>query len=109
GVVGRLANTLPLLGAGLGVAAVLRRQPVAARLAAATAAVWNPYVVERLALGQWALLWSYAALPWLIVTITAVRGRAGLAARAGTLAAASITPTGGVIAAVSAVTLSSRR
>ena len=35
-------------------------------LAAAGVTVWNPFVVERLALGQWALLTSYAALPWLL-------------------------------------------
>jgi hypothetical protein len=104
-VVGRLALALPLLAAGLGAAAVLRRMPLPGRLAAATVALWNPYVVERLAIGQWALLWCYAALPWLLFAINCGRGRAGWLGRAGALAAASITPTGGVIAAVSAVAL----
>jgi len=104
-VVGRLALVLPVLAAGLGAAAMLRATPLAARLAAATAAVWNPFVVERLALGQWALLWCYAALPWLVLAITRGRGRAGWLGRAAALAAASITPTGGLVAAVVAVTV----
>jgi len=32
---------------------------------------WNPYVAERLIIGQWALLIGYAGLPWVL--------RAGLA------------------------------
>lgn len=37
---------------------------VAARLGAGICYAWNPYVAERLVLGQWALLLGYAALPW---------------------------------------------
>jgi hypothetical protein len=102
-VIGRLALVLPVLAAGLGVAALLRGAPLAARLAAATAAVWNPYVVERLTLGQWALIWSYAALPWLVLALVRGRGAAGWLLRGLALAAASITPTGGLIATVSAI------
>jgi hypothetical protein len=102
-VVGRLALVLPVLAAGLGAAAMLRATPLAARLATATVAVWNPFVVERLAQGQWALLWCYAALPWLVLAITRGRGRAAWLGRAAALAAASITPTGGLVAVVVAV------
>ncbi|NUW30040.1 hypothetical protein HTZ77_01135 [Nonomuraea sp. SMC257] len=28
--------------------------------------VWNPYVAERLLMGQWALLLGYAGLPWVV-------------------------------------------
>jgi hypothetical protein len=104
-VVGRLALVLPVLAAGLGAMAILRTLPLPARLAAATVAVWNPFVAERLALGQWALLWCYAALPWLVLAITRGRGRAGWLARGAALAAASITPTGGLIAAAVAITV----
>ncbi len=104
-VVGRLAVVLPVVAAGVGVAVALGSSSVAARVAACSAAVWNPYVVERLGLGQWALLWAYAALPWLLVAIRRGRGRAGWLGRGAALAAASITPTGGLIAAVSAVAL----
>jgi hypothetical protein len=60
-----------------GAAALLEREPVLARLAAAVFYGWNPYVAERLIIGQWALLIGYAGLPWVL--------RAGLAlARDGT-------------------------
>ena len=49
-----------------GVAALLVRQPVLARLAGGVFYVWNPYVGERLIIGQWALLLGYASLPWVL-------------------------------------------
>ncbi|WP_329252201.1 hypothetical protein OG417_08485 [Actinoallomurus sp. NBC_01490] len=42
------------------------------RLAAGVVYAWNPYVAERLLLGQWALLLGYAALP--LVVTAAARG-----------------------------------
>ena len=47
-----------------GVAALLDREPLLARLAGGVFYVWNPYVGERLIIGQWALLLGYAGLPW---------------------------------------------
>src|SRR5579871_4318491 len=47
-----------------GVAALLDREPLLARLAAGVFFAWNPYVAERLIIGQWALLLGYAGLPW---------------------------------------------
>ncbi len=32
--------------------------------------VWNPFVFERLAIGQWALLVGYAAVPWVVASIS---------------------------------------
>lgn len=40
--------------------------PVIARLAAGVCYAWNPYVAERLLIGQWALLLGYAGLPWVL-------------------------------------------
>ena len=43
---------------------------------------WNPYLAERLVMGQWALLLGYAGLPWVLRVLCAgpVRiGRARLA------------------------------
>lgn len=102
-VVGRLALVLPAVAAGIGAAALLRDAGIAGRLAACGFAIWNPYVVERLGLGQWALLWCYAALPWLVLAVSRVHGRWAWPARAAALAAASITPTGGLVAVVTAV------
>lgn len=104
-VVGRVAVLAPLLGAGVGAAAVLRNLGRPAQLIACTVAIWNPYVVERLALGQWALLWTYAVLPWLIVALRWRGGSGRWPARALLLAAGSITPTGGIITAVAAGSL----
>lgn len=62
------------LGPGTAVAAV----------AAGVAYVWNPFVAERLLLGQWAVLLGYAGLPWVVAATarladrTPGRGLAGL-------------------------------
>jgi hypothetical protein len=45
------------------------------RLAAGVAYAWNPFVAERLLLGQWALLLGYAALPWVVVQARKGAGR----------------------------------
>ena len=47
-----------------GTAALLDREPLLARLAGGVYYAWNPFVGERLILGQWALLLGYAGLPW---------------------------------------------
>jgi hypothetical protein len=47
-----------------GVAALVDREPLLARLAGGVFYAWNPYVGERLIIGQWALLLGYAGLPW---------------------------------------------
>jgi hypothetical protein len=65
-VLGRVVLLVPLLLAGSGCLRLLRPRSLPGLLAVAGFAVWNPFVVERLALGQWALLWAYGALPWLV-------------------------------------------
>ena len=62
-----------------GAAALLDREPVAARLAAGVFYAWNPYVGERLIIGQWALLLGYGGLPWVLRAVLAP----GLASRRG--------------------------
>jgi hypothetical protein len=49
-----------------GAAALLPREPWFARLAAGVFYTWNPFVAERLIIGQWALLLGYAGLPWVL-------------------------------------------
>jgi hypothetical protein len=56
-----------------GVAALLDREPMLARLAAGVFYTWNPYVAERLIIGQWALLLGYAGLPWVLRAVTRER------------------------------------
>jgi hypothetical protein len=54
-----------------GVAALLEREPLLARLAGGVFYAWNPYVGERLIIGQWALLLGYAGLPWVLRALLA--------------------------------------
>jgi hypothetical protein len=42
------------------------RPPLLAGLAAGVYYTWNPYMAERLVMGQWALLLGYAGLPWVL-------------------------------------------
>jgi hypothetical protein len=86
---GQVVQKLVLLAilalAGLGAA---RSVPAGSwgRSAAAVLYVWNPYVAERLGIGQWAVLLGYASLPWVARTAWAAgrgRGWPGLAIAAG--------------------------
>lgn len=100
GWLARLVIPLILATAGWGTHRLVRDLGSVARLTAGGFAVWNPYVVERLALGQWALLAGYAALPWLLVAGRRYResGALGdLGSSAAWLGLASLTPTGGVL------------
>ncbi|GAB3303806.1 hypothetical protein GCM10027298_21620 [Epidermidibacterium keratini] len=92
----RLALVVPLVAVAYGVRRLLPRATLPATVAMMALSIVNPFVIERLAIGQWALLWAYAALPWLVHFI--VRARPSLPAALLVVAAASITPTGGLIA-----------
>ena len=56
----QLVQRLVLLGAlflaGVGGARLVASAGLAGRMAAATLAIWNPYVLERLDIGQWPML-----------------------------------------------------
>ncbi len=56
--------------AAAGLATLLADQHWLARLAGAVCYAWNPYVAERLIIGQWALLLGYAGLPWVLAAAT---------------------------------------
>jgi len=63
----------------------------APRSAAAVAAIWNPFVLERLVVGQWTVLLGYAAVPHLLIGCLRVRsGRAPAWAPAVGLAACGV-------------------
>ncbi|OBF29239.1 hypothetical protein A5727_24415 [Mycobacterium sp. ACS4331] len=74
---------------------------------AATVAIWNPYVAERLLQGHWSLLVGYGCLPWVAVAMLRLRagqgGLAGWAALAFWIALAGLTPTGLLLALVVAL------
>nr|WP_246024037.1 hypothetical protein [Nocardia yunnanensis] len=104
--------------AGWGAAALARetlRVSLGPQLVAATVAIWNPYVAERLLQGHWSLLAGYAALPWIALLAGRLRaappsGTAGTwAALVGCLAAAGLTPTGSLLAGALALLLVGKR
>jgi hypothetical protein len=74
-----------------------------ARLAAGVFYAWNPYVAERLLIGQWALLLGYASLPWVLAALT--RPAVSLARTAGRLLVALLPAAAGGFAAMSVAAL----
>lgn len=75
---GELVQKAILLGVFvLGCSGAARLVPapgLAPRLVAGAFYVWNPYVAERLLMGQWALLLGYAGLPWVVAAACSGRG-----------------------------------
>lgn len=94
-------------GAARMVATLLPGVGLGAQLVASTVMLWNPYVAERLLQGHWSLLTGYAALPWVVCAGVAIRrGRPGAWwALTLCLAAAGLTPTGAILAAVVALSV----
>ena len=103
-----LVGTLVVAGTGawrlVGLAGLVGRSGVLAGLAASTLYVWNPFVAERLGIGHWPLLMTYAALPWIHVHARRLAaGERSLAQLVLWLAFASLSPAGGIVAGVYAV------
>lgn len=63
-VVQRVFLGAALVLGGVGIARLVGELPWYARAAAVTLFVWNPWVHDRLQIGQWAILCGYLALPW---------------------------------------------
>jgi hypothetical protein len=55
------------------------RPPLLACLSAGVFYAWNPYLAERLVMGQWAMLLGYAGLPWVLRLLCAGPVRIGRA------------------------------
>ncbi|MCW1959982.1 MAG: hypothetical protein KIH64_015835 [Mycobacterium sp.] len=88
--------------------AVLPRAGIPGQLVAATVAVWNPYVAERLLQGHWSLLVAYGCLPWVAAAVIGLRTDEAGHFRYWTavvfwIALAGLTPTGAMLAAVVAL------
>ncbi|KAA1429050.1 hypothetical protein [Nocardioides antri] len=91
-----------LLG-GVGIGRVTREHAWYARAAAITLLLWNPWVYERLLIGQWAILLGYLALPWVVLAARRLRAdpRQGWAEAAIAVTVAAVcSPSSGVMAAV---------
>ncbi|KDN20557.1 hypothetical protein [Amycolatopsis rifamycinica] len=111
-IVQKVVLLLAVFFAALGAGRLVPTEHLGTRLVAATAYAWTPYLAERLFIGHWPLLLTYAALPWI--------AGAGLAAREHeprslprlviACAPAVLTPPGGILAAaVMVVAAGSRR
>ncbi len=107
-VVQRIVLFAALFLLALGTARLLRERPLVAQLAAATLAVWNPFIAERLVLGQWPLLLACAAFPWLIDALGG-KGDQRWSVVALALAATALTPATGVMGLVLGVVVAWRR
>ncbi|MFF2085502.1 hypothetical protein ACFVVM_17140 [Nocardia sp. NPDC058176] len=76
GILVKAILIVALWSAGYGAAVLARRfvdAGTGAQLLAATLALWNPFVAERLLQGHWSLLTGYAALPWTALAATHIR------------------------------------
>jgi hypothetical protein len=90
------------VAAGAGAARLVPSRSAAARAAAAALYAWNPFLYERLVMGHWGPLVSYAALPWVAAAALALRAGAGGAGPrlvAAMAVAAFGSPAGGLLAA----------
>ncbi|WP_448465884.1 hypothetical protein [Mycolicibacterium sp. XJ870] len=104
-----LVGALWLAGWGAArLAAVLVGAALPGQFIAATLAIWNPYVAERLLQGHWSLLVGYGCLPWVAATVVRLRtgsgsGSGSVWALAFWIALAGLTPTGLMLAATVAL------
>jgi len=106
-LVQKILLVAPLLLAGSGVSFLLRHRGFAATIVASVLAVWNPYVAERLLLGQAPTLLGYAMIPWLIAAVRSQRSRGWRIALVALAALpAALTPVGGVMALLTVIVAS---
>ncbi|HWD43500.1 MAG TPA: hypothetical protein VHM23_07285 [Actinomycetota bacterium] len=94
------------VGAAAGAARLIPSRVLAARAAAAALYAWNPFLYERLVMGHWGLLVSYAALPWAAGAALDLRlARPGAVRRLvlSLAVAAAGSPAGGLLAAAVAL------
>lgn len=103
-IVERLALAAALVLAGVGAGRLVASYDALPRLAAITFFVWNPWVYERLGIGQWALVAGYACLPWVARAAARVRDEPGRwGPLAAWLAVASVCgPSSGLLAVATA-------
>lgn len=93
-------------GAGRLAGRLVPESGVSGQLVAVTLAVWNPYVAERLLQGHWSLLVGYGCLPWVAEAVIQLRSEGRPQDWAGVafwIALAGLTPTGLLLAAVTAL------
>jgi hypothetical protein len=86
--------------AGLGTAVLLRRHGLPAMATGVVVAAWNPFVAERVLVGQPPTLLAYAMTPWVIAAVRSrLRGWRSLLAVTAAALPAALTPWGGLATA----------
>ncbi|WP_299929836.1 hypothetical protein [uncultured Nocardioides sp.] len=105
----KLVLVVPLVAAGSGAAALVG-PGVVARLVATSVAVWNPFVVERLAIGHWPVLVGYGVLPWVLLAGAEWRRSGVLPARLPVLLIlGSLSASTGIVTAIAACAAAAQR
>ncbi|WP_416958211.1 hypothetical protein ACNKF0_10655 [Nocardioides sp. T5] len=105
----KLVLLVPLVAAGSGAAALVG-PGVLARLVATSVAVWNPFVVERLAIGHWPVLVGYGVLPWVLLAGAEWRRSGVLPARLPILLLlGSLSASTGIVTAIAACAAAAQR
>jgi hypothetical protein len=97
----RLVLAAIIWAAVVGAGRLVPTESLSIRLIAAVGYGWTPLLAERLLIGQWGLLIAYAAMPWVVMAALR-RDLPRLTIAAGLCA---LTPTGGILAALVALTL----
>jgi len=94
-----------LIAGPLGAAHLLNTENTAVRAVAAVSYGWTAYLAERLLIGHWPYLLAYAALPWIVHFAR----RGNLPALVLVLVPAVLTPTGGILAAGTALVAGTKK
>ncbi len=100
-LVQKVVLVVVFLVGGCGVGRLVVHHGGVARAAAITFFLWNPWIYERLAIGQWGVVVGYALLPWTVLAAERVRDgdRRGWAALVAWLGLAAVfSPASGLVA-----------
>jgi hypothetical protein len=91
--------------AAYGAGTLVPTERLGTRIVAATGYAWTAYFAERLFIGHWPLLLTYACLPWIVLAGLKLRNHEpkALAHLVLACAPAVLTPPGGVLAALTAI------
>lgn len=72
-VLQRIVLVAAFLLGGVGIARVCTAFSATAQVAAVVFFLWNPWVLERLSIGQWPMVLGYGLLPWLVLAVGRLR------------------------------------
>ncbi|WP_410605266.1 hypothetical protein [Amycolatopsis sp. lyj-90] len=110
-IVQKIVLFLALFGAAYGAARLVPTERLGTRIVAATGYAWTAYFAERLFIGHWPLLLTYACLPWIVRAALSLRDSEprALARLVLACAPAVLTPPGGILAALTAIVVAGPR